>query len=40
MHGHEVDFIIGDEIAIEVKCTDRVNDKHLKSSCFKRRGDL
>jgi predicted AAA+ superfamily ATPase len=30
MHGHEVDFIIGDEVAIEVKCTDRVNDKHLK----------
>lgn len=29
-HGHEVDFIINDEIAIEVKTTDKVNDKHLK----------
>jgi predicted AAA+ superfamily ATPase len=30
VHGHEVDFIIGDEIAIEVKTTQQVNDKHLK----------
>lgn len=29
-HGNEVDFIIGDEIAIEVKTTQQVTDKHLK----------
>jgi len=28
--GHEVDFLIGDEIAIEVKGTDMVSGKHLK----------
>jgi predicted AAA+ superfamily ATPase len=28
--GHEVDFLVGDEIAVEVKGTDRVSDKHLK----------
>lgn len=28
--GFEVDFILGDRIAIEVKSTDRVQDKHLK----------
>lgn len=28
--GAEVDFLIGDDIAIEVKATSRVNDKHLK----------
>lgn len=28
--GDEVDFIIGDDIAIEVKTTEKVNDKHLK----------
>ena len=27
---HEVDFIIGDDIAIEVKSTHKINDKHLK----------
>ncbi|OGT47917.1 MAG: hypothetical protein A3E82_06845 [Gammaproteobacteria bacterium RIFCSPHIGHO2_12_FULL_38_11] len=27
---HEVDFIIGDDIAIEVKSTNKINDKHLK----------
>lgn len=27
---HEVDFIIGDDIAIEVKCSDNINNKHLK----------
>jgi hypothetical protein len=29
--GHEVDFIIGDEIAIEVKSTELVTEKHLKN---------
>ncbi len=29
--GHEIDFIIGDEIAIEVKAAEMVSDKHLKS---------
>ena len=29
-HGAEVDFLIGDDIAIEVKTTNQVNDKHLK----------
>lgn len=29
-NGQEVDFIIGDDIAIEVKATDHVQDKHLK----------
>ncbi|MFA6038387.1 MAG: ATP-binding protein [Legionellales bacterium] len=29
-HGFEVDFIIGDEIAIEVKTTQTLGDKHLK----------
>jgi uncharacterized protein len=29
-HGHEVDFIIGNEIAIEVKTTKKVSSKHLK----------
>jgi predicted AAA+ superfamily ATPase len=27
--GHEVDFLVGDKLAIEVKSTDRVKDKHL-----------
>lgn len=27
---HEVDFIIGDEIAIEVKCSDNIQTKHIK----------
>lgn len=27
---YEVDFIIGDEIAIEIKSTKKVSDKHLK----------
>lgn len=30
-HGAEVDFILGDEIAIEVKTTTNVSDKHLKT---------
>lgn len=29
-HGHEVDFIIGDAVAIEVKTTQQVTSKHLK----------
>lgn len=29
--GHEVDFIVGDDIAIEVKSTDMVVEKHLKN---------
>ena len=28
-HGHEVDFILGDQVAIEVKATSRVTEKHL-----------
>ncbi|MFU8798149.1 MAG: ATP-binding protein, partial [Gammaproteobacteria bacterium] len=28
--GHEVDFIVGDTLAIEVKSTERVTDKHFK----------
>ena len=28
--GHEVDFIIGDDVAIEVKATEKVQNKHLK----------
>lgn len=28
--GHEVDFIIGDEIAIEVKAAQKITDKHFK----------
>jgi predicted AAA+ superfamily ATPase len=27
---HEVDFVIGDELAVEVKATERVSDAHLK----------
>lgn len=30
VQGHEVDFIIGDKIAIEVKTTQQVQDKHFK----------
>lgn len=30
-HGAEVDFIIGDDIAIEVKTTNQIHDKHLKN---------
>jgi predicted AAA+ superfamily ATPase len=30
-HGAEVDFIIGDDIAIEVKTTNQLHDKHLKN---------
>jgi predicted AAA+ superfamily ATPase len=30
-HGDEVDFIIGHHLAIEVKSTDQVKDKHCKS---------
>jgi predicted AAA+ superfamily ATPase len=29
-HGDEVDFIIGNEIAIEVKAATKISDKHLK----------
>ena len=28
--GYEVDFIIGDNIAVEVKATEKVQNKHLK----------
>lgn len=27
---HEVDFILGDDVAIKVKCSDHIQDKHLK----------
>ncbi len=30
-HGAEVDFVIGDDIAIEVKTTQQIHDKHLKN---------
>ena len=30
-HGVEVDFIVGDDIAIEVKATNQIHDKHLKN---------
>lgn len=30
-HGAEVDFIIGDDIAVEVKATNQIHDKHLKN---------
>jgi uncharacterized protein len=30
-HGAEVDFVVGDAIAIEVKTTHKVSDKHLKN---------
>jgi len=30
-HGAEVDFIIGDDIAIEVKTTHKIHEKHLKN---------
>ena len=30
-HGAEVDFIIGDDIALEVKTTHQIHDKHLKN---------
>lgn len=33
-HGAEVDFIIGDDIAIEVKTTNKIQDKHLKNLNF------
>lgn len=29
--GHEVDFLLGDEVAIEVKTTDNITEKHLKN---------
>lgn len=29
-NGQEVDFIIGDAIALEVKATSKINDKHFK----------
>ncbi len=32
-HGHEVDFIIGDEVAIEVKTAHKTADKHLQGLC-------
>ncbi len=34
VHGQEVDFIIGDEIAIEVKTTKSISSKHLKGLKF------
>ncbi|MBN1308558.1 MAG: ATP-binding protein [Chitinispirillaceae bacterium] len=30
-YGHEVDFIIGDDVVIEVKSTEFISEKHLKS---------
>lgn len=30
-HGHEVDLIIGNDIAIEIKSTKQISDKHLKN---------
>ena len=33
-YGKEVDFIIGDELAIEVKTTNKVQEKHLKGLRF------
>ena len=30
-YGHEVDFIIGDEVCIEVKASDNITGKHLKN---------
>lgn len=33
-HGHEVDFILGDEIAIEVKSTHTISEKHLKNLTY------
>jgi predicted AAA+ superfamily ATPase len=34
-NGKEVDFIVGDQLAIEVKATNNVQDKHLKGlACF------
>jgi uncharacterized protein len=30
-HGHEVDFIVGDDVAIEVKSAKKITDKHLKN---------
>ena len=32
--GHEVDFIIDSEMAIEIKSTDKVQNKHLKGLKF------
>ena len=29
VHGHEVDFIVGDDVAIEIKSTHKITDKHL-----------
>ena len=29
-HGHEVDLLVGDDVAIEIKATKQVSDKHLK----------
>ncbi len=33
-HGAEVDFIIGDQLALEVKSTDAVKDKHMKGLAY------
>lgn len=30
-HGHEVDVIIGEDVAVEIKSTKQVSDKHLKN---------
>lgn len=30
-HGHKVDILIGDDIAIEIKSTEYVTDNHIKS---------
>ena len=29
-HGAEVDFVVGDDVAIEVKATEKISDKHFK----------
>lgn len=33
-HGHEVDVIIEDDIAIEIKSTKQISSKHLKNLCY------
>jgi predicted AAA+ superfamily ATPase len=33
-NGHEVDFIIGDEVAIEVKSSSNISIKHLKGLLY------
>ncbi|MEK6733841.1 MAG: ATP-binding protein [Pseudomonadota bacterium] len=33
-HGHEVDLIIEEDVAIEIKSTKQISDKHLKNLCY------